>query len=147
MGDQVFLFKQGLLLPKLDQLPHCCSGCPCRLLLLDRIEAGRLAAQERERREQEQAAAAAAAAAGQSNAPCVRQLPDTGQRDMPPAAATAPPVDATAMVAAANVPGGSATLRHLERTASSKGSQEVLAAAVAATAAPAPAQHGHIKHD
>ena len=132
------------------------SGPSCRLLLLDRIEAGRLAAQERERREQGQAAAAgtaaaaapAAAATGQSREPCVRQPLDTGLQDLLSAAGPAVmPADATATVAAASAPGGTATLRRLERTASSKGSQDALGLAAAAAAVPTPAQNGHIKHE
>ena len=125
--------------------PAICFPQWCRLLLLDRIEAGRLAAQEREQREQVQAApaaatAATAAASGQSQEPSLRNLPDAAQQVLPVVAA---PADATATVAAAGVLGGNAILRRLQSTASSKSHQDAINLAVAA-AAP---QNGHIKHE
>lgn len=135
---------------------HTPSGCPCRLLLLDRIEAGRLAAQERERREEERAAAAAAkattagpaaaAALGQSQEPSACHPPDAKQVDLPAAGGAAAPVDATATVAAGSAPGGTATLRRLDSTAS-KRSQEVLVSEVLASTLPAATQNGHIKYE
>ena len=109
-------------------LPAPC--CPCRLLVLDRIEAsGRLAAQEREQRER----AVAAAGAGSVPDPPARAAGEGGPTAVQPAAApalaAAAPVGTTAAAAASSAAGSSTGLSRRAGMASSQEAPESVRAA------------------